>query len=202
MGDRRPSWSCQTSRPAPQYSPQPHEAAWYRAFFVTAPPRNIAATNLQLAGPTSVRGFSERSLKVVFLQSLPNQLHSLFCLRCCLWHIACPTKGVFGGNAPSAQNLGHQRLRGLDPFPIGRQTHRPLGRRTAPIEQYRSLREQNCNSGPQKALVYRPSGGRSATRPPPETSLPNQLLSIHRPTIARCSSANNRRRGTHDDHNL
>src|SRR5277367_7178331 len=51
MGDRRPSWSCQTSRPAPQYTPQPHEAAWYRAFFVTAPPRNIAATNLQLAFP-------------------------------------------------------------------------------------------------------------------------------------------------------
>ena len=77
MGDRRPSWSCQTARPAPQYSPQPHEAAWYRAFFVTAPPRNIAATNLQLAAPTSVRGFSERYLKLVFLQSLPKQSHSL-----------------------------------------------------------------------------------------------------------------------------
>jgi len=39
---------------------QPHEAAWYRAFFVTAPPRNIVATKLPLASPTKTSGFPER----------------------------------------------------------------------------------------------------------------------------------------------
>src|SRR5271170_1204140 len=105
MGNRRPSWSCQSSRPAPQYSPQPHEAAWYPAFFVTARPRNIVATNLPLAAPTSVRGFSERQFKLVILQSLPNQSHSLFCLHCCLWHIACPSKGVSGGDLPQCSEF-------------------------------------------------------------------------------------------------
>src|SRR5271156_4490285 len=191
MGDRRPSWSRQTSRPAPQYSPQPHESAWYRAFFVTARPRNIVATNLPLAAPTIARGFSERQFKLVILQSLSNQPHSFSACAVVCGISRALAKESSEETSPSAQNFGHQRLRGLDPFPIGRQTHRPLGRRTAAIEQYRSLREQNCNSGPQKALVYRPGGSRSATPPPPETSLPNQLLSIHHPTIALGSSANN-----------
>src|ERR1700691_5179402 len=119
MGDRRPSWSRPTSRPAPQYTPQPHEAAWYRAFFVTAPPRNIAATNLQLPLPRK------------FVDS-PNVNSSLlFSNPCLINHIAFSACAVVCGislalakesseeTSPSAQNFGHQRLRGLDPFPIG-----------------------------------------------------------------------------------